>query len=97
MARSARHEVHVEQNHHGAGFLCTLHQKFQFNGSRMGSGRCVFSVFFLFEVAPFTSGTFQFRVFDTFYGKNGQYNTNPDLRTFYQLTGTRLFLLSSMG
>ena len=50
MARSAEHEVQVELNHNGAGFLCTLRQKFQFNGIRMGSGRCVFSLPLTFEV-----------------------------------------------
>jgi hypothetical protein len=77
VARSAQHEVHVEQNHHGIGFLCTLRQKFQLNGIRMGSGTCIFSVLFPLEVAPFTATTVQCRGFDTFYGKNGQYNTNP--------------------
>jgi hypothetical protein len=48
VARSAQHEVHVEQNPIGADFLCTLHQKFQFNGNRMGSGRCDFSLLLLY-------------------------------------------------
>jgi len=35
MARSTQHEVQVEQNHYGAGFLCTLRQKLQFSGIRI--------------------------------------------------------------
>lgn len=65
MARSAQHEVHVEQNHDGAGFLCTLHHKFQFNGIRKGSGICVILVVFLFEVATFIAETIQYKDFDT--------------------------------
>jgi hypothetical protein len=52
MACSAQHELHVKQNHNGAGFLCTLRQELRFNGSRTGSGRCVFSVFLSLEIAP---------------------------------------------
>jgi hypothetical protein len=77
VARSAQHEVHVEQNHNGAGFLCTLRQYFQFNGIRMGSGRCVFSLPLAFEVDPFTAATIQLQGFDTFQNKDGQYNINP--------------------
>jgi len=66
VARSAQHEVHVEQNPIGADFLCTLHQKFQFNGNRMGSGRCDFSLLLPFEVDPLTAVTIHFQGFDTF-------------------------------
>ena len=69
MARSAQHEVHVEQNHNGAGFLCTLRQKFQFNGIRMVSGRCVFSLLLPFEVTPITVVTgLYFRVSPVYKG-----------------------------
>jgi hypothetical protein len=66
VARSAEHEVHVEQNHNGVGFLCTLRQKFQFNGIRMGSGRYVFTLPLTFEVDLFTAATIQLQGFDTF-------------------------------
>jgi len=77
VARSAQHEVHVERNPHGTGFLCTLRRKIQFNGYRTGSGRCVLFVIIPCEVAPFIAATVQLRDFDTMFGKNGQYNTNP--------------------
>jgi hypothetical protein len=97
VARSAQHEVHVEQNHNGAGFLCTLRQKFQFDDIRMGSGICVFLMFFPFQETPFIAETGQFRGFDTFMARTGNTILILYSRTFFQLTVTRLFLLLSTG
>jgi hypothetical protein len=97
VARSAEHEVHVEQNPIGAYFLCTLHQKFQFNGNRMGAGRRVFLVFFPVEMGPFTAVTIHIQGFDTFKGKNGHYNTNPVFEDILSMNRFQTFSLIIYG
>ena len=97
MARSAQHEVHVERNQSGAVFLCTLRQEFQFNGNRLSSGTCVFSVLFPFKVAPFTVEPVQFLGFDTFFGKNGQYHTNPSFEDILSINGLQSLTLLFRG
>ena len=97
MARSAQHEVHVEQNPNGAGFSMHFTQKFQFNCIRMGSGRCVISVLFPFEVVPLTAAPILFRGSGIFSGKNGQYNTNPVFEDILSINGYQTFSLIIHG
>ena len=97
MARSAQHEVQVEQNHNGAVFLCTLRQKFQIICIRMGPGRCIFSLFSPFKVTPFKATMVTFWGFNTFYGKNGQYNTNPVFEDLLSNNGYQTFSLIIHG
>jgi len=97
VARSAQHEVQVEQNQNGAVFLCTLRQEFQFNGIRMGYWSCFFSVLLPFQMAPFTVATFQFQGSDTFLGKNGQYNDNPSFEDILSINDHYTFTLFFRG
>ena len=77
MARSAQHEVHVELNHNSAVSLCTLRQRFQFNGIRLDYRDMCLLVISPFIVSTFLAETIQYQGFDTFYGTKRQYHTGP--------------------